>query len=99
MQDGIRTRSSFHSVIVEDSLALLSQIEPKNVDEALSCENWINAMYEELHQFERNQVWDLVPKSSDLTSVIGTRWIFRNKLNESGQIVRNKARLIAQGYN
>ena len=55
-------------------------------------------MHEELHQFERNQVWHLVPRPSN-GSVIGTRWVYRNKINEEGKIVRNKARLVAKGYN
>ena len=55
-------------------------------------------MHEELHQFERNQVWHLVPRSLN-NSVIRTKWVYRNKINEEGQIVRNKARLVAKGYN
>ena len=55
-------------------------------------------MHEELHQFERNRVWHLVPRPSS-GSVIGIKWIFRNKVNEEGIIVRNKARLVAKGYN
>ncbi|XP_073120328.1 uncharacterized mitochondrial protein AtMg00820-like [Henckelia pumila] len=54
-------------------------------------------MQDELNQFERNSVWHLVPRPSD-KSIIGTRWVFKNKLNESGNVVRNKARLVAQGY-
>ncbi|KAK0578797.1 hypothetical protein LWI29_016380 [Acer saccharum] len=54
-------------------------------------------MQEELNQFERNEVWTLVPRPKT-TNVIGTKWIFRNKSDEDGNIVRNKARLVAQGY-
>ncbi|KAK4857146.1 hypothetical protein QYF36_025054 [Acer negundo] len=74
-----------------------SQIEPKKVDEALNDEFWVLAMQEELNQFERNEVWTLVPKPKS-TNMIGTKWIYRNKSNEDGNIVRNKARLVAQGY-
>ena len=56
------------------------------------------AMEEELNQFTRNDVWTLVPKPPHKV-IIGTRWVFRNKLDESGKMVRNKARLVAQGYN
>ncbi|KAL5569300.1 hypothetical protein UlMin_025875 [Ulmus minor] len=58
----------------------------------------ILAMQEELNQFERNDVWELVPRPKDQT-VIGTKWVFRNKVDESGVVTRNKARLVAQGYN
>ena len=59
--------------------------------------HWICAMQEELAQFERNEVWELVPRPSD-RMIIGTKWVFRNKLDENGNVVRNKARLVAQGY-
>ena len=55
-------------------------------------------MQEELNQFERNEFWELVPRPND-QSVIGTKWVYRNKMNENGIIIRNKARLVAQGYN
>ena len=55
-------------------------------------------MQEELSQFERSEVWEVVPRPSN-QSVIGTRWVFRNKIDENGKIVRNKARLVAQGFN
>ena len=54
-------------------------------------------MQNELNQFERSKVWTLVDRPLD-KSIIGTKWVFRNKLDESGNIVRNKARLVAQGY-
>ena len=79
-------------------LAFVSQIEPKTVQEALNDSNWISAMQEELNQFTRNDVWNLVPKTSGM-NVIGTKWVFRNKMDEQGIIVRNKARLVAKGYN
>ena len=50
-----------------------------------------------LNQFERNKVWTLVPRLNN-HSIIGTKWVLRNKLDESEIIVRNKARLVAQGY-
>src|SRR4051794_1803394 len=54
-------------------------------------------MQEELNQFTRNDVWDLVPRPKGF-NIIGTKWVFRNKLSEKGEVVRNKARLVAQGY-
>ncbi|CAM8965553.1 unnamed protein product [Rhodiola kirilowii] len=55
-------------------------------------------MQEELHQFERNKVWQLVPRPKNQT-VIGTKWVFKNKLDDKGQVVRNKARFLVKGYN
>jgi len=78
-------------------IGLLSVIEPTTVDEALSDDGWILAMQEELNQFQRNNVWDLVPKPQQ-KNIIRTKWVFRNKLNEQGEVIRNKARLVAQGY-
>ena len=78
--------------------AFVSQIEPKTVGEALEDSNWINAMHEELNQFARNEVWTLVPRTKEM-NVIGTKWVFKNKIDEQGVIVRNKARLVAKGYN
>jgi len=51
----------------------------------------------ELHQFTKKDVWTLVPRCVD-HNIIGTKWIFKNKSDEHGTMVRNKARLIAQGY-
>ncbi|XP_062099913.1 uncharacterized mitochondrial protein AtMg00820-like [Humulus lupulus] len=78
-------------------VCLTYSLEQKNVKEALTGEYWIKAMQEELEQFTRNDVWTLVPRLNH-TIVIGTKWIFKNKSDELGTIVRNKARLVAQGY-
>ena len=72
-------------------------MEPKKVNEALEDADWINFMHEELHQFIRNDVWELVPRLKDV-NVIGTKWIFKNKSNENGTVIRNKSRLVAEGY-
>ena len=61
--------------------------------------DWVKAMQEELEEFERNKVWRLVARLSEGKSIIGTRWVFRNKVDESGIVILNKARLVAQGYN
>ncbi|KAK6131030.1 hypothetical protein DH2020_035228 [Rehmannia glutinosa] len=54
-------------------------------------------MQEELNQFERDKVWELVQRPTH-QNVIGTKWVFRNKMNEEGSKVRNKARMVAKGY-
>ena len=79
------------------SISPLCHIEPKKIDEALRDVDCVNAMHEELNNFNRNQVWELVERPSD-HNVIGTRWVFHNKQEQDGIVVRNKARLVAQGY-
>jgi hypothetical protein len=61
---------------------------------ALSDLSWINAMHEGLENFERNQVWTLVESPRDV-NVIGTKWVFKNKQGKGGEVVRNKAHLVA----
>ncbi|KAL8108741.1 hypothetical protein AgCh_025001 [Apium graveolens] len=73
------------------------QIEPKKTEEALMDPDWISAIQEELNQFERNKVWELVPAPKN-RSIIGTRWVFRNKMDENDIVTRNKTRLVAKGY-
>ena len=55
-------------------------------------------MQEKLVQFMRNKVWHLVPRPKDRT-VIGTKWVFKNNMDEQGTVVCNKARLVIKGYN
>ncbi|XP_070040806.1 uncharacterized protein [Nicotiana tomentosiformis] len=57
----------------------------------------VNVIKDELNQFERSQVWNLVPRLKDRT-MIGTKWVFRNKLDGDGTVTRNKERLVVQGY-
>ena len=54
-------------------------------------------MYEELNNFTRNQVWELVERPKN-HKVIGTKWVFRNKQDQDMIVVRNTVRLVAQGY-
>ena len=75
----------------------MSSIEPNKIDEALLDVDWVNAMHEELNNFIRNQVWELVERPKD-HNVIGTKWVFRNKQDQDGIVERNKARLVAQSY-
>ncbi|KAL6555899.1 hypothetical protein OROGR_005187 [Orobanche gracilis] len=75
----------------------LAQTEPLSTKAALEDSHWITSMEEELNGFERNNVWYLVPRPTHQT-VIGTKWIFRNKKDGNGLVIRNKSRLVAQGY-
>ncbi|KAL4573036.1 hypothetical protein LXL04_019829 [Taraxacum kok-saghyz] len=95
--EGIQTRSKADIQNECHYAAFISQVEPKNIKDALEHSDWINAMQEELAEFDRNEVWTLVPPPSD-HPLIGTRWVFRNKLYDSGVIIRNKARLVAKGF-
>ena len=54
-------------------------------------------MKEEIEQIEKNKTWTLVPRLAD-KNVIGTKWVFRNKFDENGEITRNKAKLVYKGY-
>nr|GFA11726.1 hypothetical protein [Tanacetum cinerariifolium] len=76
---------------------LLSSIEPANVAEALRDADWVSAMQEELDRFARLNVWRLVPRPEG-KSVIKTKWIFKNKKDESSLVIQNKARLVTVGY-
>ena len=72
----------------------LLQAEPTKVEEAFQDESWVEAMHDELLQFQRNDVWTLVPRPKG-EHIIGTKWIFHNKSNEEGNVICNKARLMA----
>ncbi|KAJ9546996.1 hypothetical protein OSB04_019539 [Centaurea solstitialis] len=69
----------------------MSKIEPKKVTEALADPFWVEAMQDELFQFERNNVWTLTLLPNGKV-FIGTKWDFRNKKDENGVVIRNKAR-------
>ena len=70
---------------------------PKTIFEALSNENWRDAIRVEMQALEKNKVWDLVklPKGNN---TVGCRWIFTVKYNSSGSLEIYKARLVAKGY-
>ncbi|GJU81852.1 retrovirus-related pol polyprotein from transposon TNT 1-94 [Tanacetum coccineum] len=71
--------------------AFLTFVEPKNYKEALKESCWIEAMQEELNEFERLEVWELVPRP-DRVMIITLKWIFKVKLDELRGILKNKAR-------
>nr|GEW57296.1 hypothetical protein [Tanacetum cinerariifolium] len=75
----------------------LLQEEPKRVHQALKDPSWIEAMQEELLQFKIKKVWILVDLPNGKRA-IGTKWVYRNKKDERGIVVRNKVRLVAQGH-
>ncbi|GJT49877.1 retrovirus-related pol polyprotein from transposon TNT 1-94 [Tanacetum coccineum] len=74
-----------------------TQEEPKKLIQALKDPSWIEAMQEELLQFKLQQVWTLMDLPHGKRS-IGIKCVYRNKKDERGILIRNKARLVAQGY-
>ncbi|GJV75081.1 retrovirus-related pol polyprotein from transposon TNT 1-94 [Tanacetum coccineum] len=77
--------------------AFFSAVEPNTYKDALTQACWIEAMQEELNEFERLEIWKLVPRP-DKVMVITLKWIYKVKLDELGGILKNKARLVARGY-
>ncbi|GKA33146.1 retrovirus-related pol polyprotein from transposon TNT 1-94, partial [Tanacetum coccineum] len=76
----------------------ISEEEPKKISEEIQHLGWVDAMQDKLNQFARNKVWTLVPAPYGKT-IIGSKWVFNNKRDETGIVIKNKARLVAQGYN
>jgi hypothetical protein len=74
----------------------LSMVEPKLSYESNQHDDWLRSMNEELDQIEKNNTWEVVPRPED-KNVIGSKWLFKNKMNVKGQ-VRNKSRLVSKGY-
>nr|GFB91176.1 Gag-Pol polyprotein [Tanacetum cinerariifolium] len=75
----------------------VSRTEPKNIKEAMADSAWIESMQEELHQFDRLDVWELVDRPL-CTNVINLKWLWKNKRDEENTVIRNKTRLVARGY-
>ncbi|GJT64341.1 putative ribonuclease H-like domain-containing protein [Tanacetum coccineum] len=95
IQDQQRTNHTDHLHCL--SACFLSQLEPTSIAKALEDPDWVDAMQEEMQQFINQQVWKLVPLP-DGKHAIGTKWILKNKRDARGIVVRNKARLVAQGH-
>ena len=96
IEKGVSTRNSPNNLF--GTMTFVSWVEPRNLEEALQDNKWIAAMQEELNQFEYNEVWSLVPRTREM-NIIGTKWMYKNKMDEHGAITINKARLVAKGYN
>nr|GEX84812.1 putative ribonuclease H-like domain-containing protein [Tanacetum cinerariifolium] len=98
----LKEQGGLHQINDEDFYTcmfacFLSQEEPKKVHQARKDSSWIEAMQEELLQFKMQKVWVLVdlPKGK---RAIGSKWVFRNKKDERGIVIRNKARPVTQGH-
>nr|GFB91042.1 hypothetical protein [Tanacetum cinerariifolium] len=90
MVPNVDEASTSHNVFNE-------RLEDAYFDATLRYADWISAMQEELDQFARLKVWRLVPRPEGKT-IIKTKWIFKNKKDESSMVIRNKASLVAVGY-
>nr|GFB08116.1 hypothetical protein [Tanacetum cinerariifolium] len=76
---------------------IVSRTEPKNIKEAMADSAWIESMQEELHYFDRLDVWELVDRPL-CTNVINLKWLWKNKRDEENTVIQNKYRLVAKGY-
>nr|GEY56602.1 integrase, catalytic region, zinc finger, CCHC-type, peptidase aspartic, catalytic [Tanacetum cinerariifolium] len=94
----VRTRRQLES---DDEMCMLaltvSRTEPKNIKEAMADLAWIESMQEELHLFDRLDVWELVDRPL-CTNIINLKWLWKNKRDEENIVIRNKSRLVAKGY-
>nr|GEU62014.1 retrovirus-related Pol polyprotein from transposon TNT 1-94 [Tanacetum cinerariifolium] len=89
--------SSSNVIQIHTLFEHLGRLEPKNFKQAMTKPSWIDAMQEEIHEFERLEVWELVP-CPDNVFLIKLKWIYKVKTNESSEVLKNKARLVAQGF-
>nr|GEX82576.1 hypothetical protein [Tanacetum cinerariifolium] len=94
----VRTRRQLESDGEMCMFALtVSRTELKNIKEAMADSAWIESMQEELHQFDRLDVWKSVDRPL-CKNVINMKWLWKNKRNEENNVIRNKYRLVAKGY-
>nr|GEU84808.1 Gag-Pol polyprotein [Tanacetum cinerariifolium] len=94
----VRTRRQLESDVEMCMFTLtVSRTEPKNIKEAMADSAWIESIQEELHQFDRLDVWELVDRPL-CTNVINLKWLWKNKRDEENTVIRNKSRLVAKGY-
>lgn len=94
--EGVQTRRQLVEKSKKVHIAMLSQIEPKNFEEASKDKIWIDVINKELDQIEKKRTWELTPRPAG-KNFIGTKRVFKNKMNEQDQVVRNKARLVCKG--
>jgi hypothetical protein len=94
IKKGVTTRSRVATFYQHHSF--VSSLEPFKVEDALRNPDWVVALQEELNNFKHNKLWSLVERPK--LNVVGTKWVFRNKQDKHGAVIRNKARLVAKGY-
>jgi FtsZ-interacting cell division protein YlmF len=94
---GVQTRRKIIKNTEQSHIAFISMLEPKNFNEASKDDHWVKEMNDELDHIEKNNTWEMVHRPEG-KNIIGSKWIFKNKLNEQGQVVRNKEILVYKGY-
>jgi transposase InsO family protein len=94
---GVQTRRKLIKNTKQSHIDFICRLEPKNFNEASKEDHWVKAMNDELDQIEKSNMWEMVHRPEG-KNIIGSKWIFKNKLNEQGQVFRNKARLVCKGY-
>ncbi|GJY62134.1 retrovirus-related pol polyprotein from transposon TNT 1-94, partial [Tanacetum coccineum] len=90
----------FHNTYLDKSSSFGTSnctLEPKNIKEAMSDHSWIESMQDELHQFKRLEVWELVPRPEG-KNIIAVKWLWKNKSDAENIVIRNKSRLVTKGY-
>nr|GEV83748.1 hypothetical protein [Tanacetum cinerariifolium] len=93
---------STHKQLAIDALwclynSVLLKVKPKNFKSAVTEDCWFKDMQEEIHEFDRLQVWELIPPS-DCAIIISFKWIYKVKLDECSNVLKNKTWLVAKGY-
>nr|GEY26703.1 retrovirus-related Pol polyprotein from transposon TNT 1-94 [Tanacetum cinerariifolium] len=74
---------------------ILSKVKPKNFKSTITKDCWFQAMHDEIHEFDRLQVLELVPQP-DCVMIITLKWIYKVKLDEYGDVLKNKAWFMAK---
>jgi len=93
----MQTQRRMISTPKKTDIPLLSLIEPETYTQSSKDPHWVKAMEEEMSQIEKNKKWELAPHPKE-KNIIGTKWLFKNKKNEDGQIIRSKARFVCKVY-
>ncbi|GKA95955.1 hypothetical protein Tco_0818050, partial [Tanacetum coccineum] len=75
----------------------VSTLKPKNIKEAMLDHSWIESIQDEMHQFKRLEVWELVPRQ-DGKNIIAIKWIWKNKIDADNIVIRNKSCFVVKGY-
>ncbi len=94
---GIQNRRNIFNALTQEKPSFLSVMEHQNFTQANHDEHWIKATNDDMHQIEKNQIWECVPRPKG-KNVTVTKWVYRNKINEDGQVVMNKERFVCNGY-